>query len=246
MKIPPPPDPHDPERVADAALYRGFVELGERAATQTVRSSRRRRRRLVRGALLTAGAVVSLGGAAVAGKAILADGGSVKADRKLGEDIAPADRRFGAARARDPHSSTIWGVRLYYNKAGEACALVGAVDRGRLGRIRNGKFKQLPEEASGVCHDMTDHVFTTYRTYTDTPEPRTILYGLVDRAITSLELRTRDGETHRIRIAPDGSYIVPLAGRQPLAGATLIVATPQQTTTHKLKTKAPPPTLPNP
>jgi hypothetical protein len=51
-------------------------------------------------------------------------------------DIVPADRRFGAARARDPHNSTVWGVPLYYNKAGDACALVGAVDRGRLGCVR--------------------------------------------------------------------------------------------------------------
>jgi hypothetical protein len=249
MTTPPPPDPRDPERVADAALYRSFVDLGERETVETerVRSPRRRRRRrVVRQALLTAGAFVVLGGAALATRAILPGDGPVKSDRKPAEDIVPADRRFGAARARDPRNGTVWGVRLYYNKAGDACALVGAVDHGRLGRIRDGRFSQLPEQATGVCHDMADHVFITYRTYTDTSEPRTVVYGLADRSIASLELKTRDGKRRRIAIAPDGSYVLPLAGRQPLAGATLTVRTPQQTTVRKLKTEPPPATLPTP
>jgi hypothetical protein len=244
----PPPDPRDPERAADAALYRSFVELGEsKAEGQAVRSPRRRRRRrLVREVLLTAGAIGALGGVAIAGKALLLDDGSLNGDSKPAEDIVPADRRFGAARARDPHDSTVWGVRLYYNKAGDACALVGAVVDGRLGRIRDGRFKQLPAHAVGVCHDMNDHVFTTYRTYTDTSDSRTVVYGLADRSIASLEIATRDGKRHGIEIAPDGSYVLALAGRDPLVGATLTVRTPQQTTSRKLKTEAPPPTLPNP
>jgi hypothetical protein len=239
----PPPDPDDRARAADAAFYRSLVELGER--TSALQSPHRRRHRLVRVVVLTLLAILALVSAAVATKVFLAHDDPVKTDRDPGENIAqaPADRRFGAARAKDPHNSTLWGVRLYYNDSGETCALVGAVDHGRLGQIQNGKFRPLPQRASGECHNMADHIFVARRTYTDTPEPRTILYGQADRTITALQLQTHDGKHRNIPIAPDGSYILPLTGTNPLNNATLTTQTPQHTTTHKLKTNPPPPTL---
>lgn len=243
---PPPPDPNDPARAADAAFYRSLVELGERTnALQTPQAPRRRRRRLVRVVVLALLAVFALGGAAVATKVFLAADDPVKTDQNPGKNIAqaPADRRLGAARAKDPHNSTTWGIRLYYNNAGETCALVGTVNHGRLGQPQNGKFKPLPQGASGECHNMTDHIFIARRTYTDTPQPRTILYGQADRTITALGLQTHDGKHRDIPIAPDGSYILPLAGTNPLNNATLTTQTPQHTTTHQLKTNPPPPTL---
>ncbi len=245
MKTPPPPDPNDRARAADAAFYRSLVDLGERTSALQTPQSPRRRRRLMRVVVLALLAVLALGSAAVATKVFLAHDDPVKTDQDPGKNIAqaPADRRFGAARAKDPHNSTTWGIRLYYNNAGETCALVGAVDHQRLGQLQNGKFKPLPQRASGECHNMADHIFIARRTYTDTPEPRTILYGQADRTITALQLQTHDGKHHNIPIAPDGSYILPLAGTNPLNNATLTTQTPQHTTTHQLKTKPPPPTL---
>ena len=100
----PPPDPNDPARAADAAFYRSLVDLGERtSALQTPRAPRRRRRRLARVVALALLAVLALGSAAVATKVLLAADDPVKTDQDPGKHIAqaPADRRLGAARAKD-------------------------------------------------------------------------------------------------------------------------------------------------
>jgi len=83
---------------------------------------------------------------------------------------------------------------------------------------------------------MRDHILITTRTYTDTPQPRTILYGAVDRTITKLQLHIPGQPTTNIPIAPDGTYLLPLTGHQPLTNATLTT----NTTTHNINTPTPP------
>jgi hypothetical protein len=245
-EIPPPPRGDDPRHAADAALHRSFVELGQRIAAETASPPPRwrRPRRAGRTVLVAILALLMLGGGAVATKVFVADDGSVPVESNPGKAIAQArgDRRLGAARAKDPDNSTVWGVRIYYNNRGESCVLVGAVRNGRLGELKDGKFKTLPEQVVGVCHNMADHVLKTSRTYLDTPEPRTILYGIVDRSILSLQLHTRDGHQHTVPIAPDGSYLLPLAQPRPnpLDGATITAHSTTGTTTTTLNTQPPP------
>lgn len=241
-EIPPPPRDDDPGHTADAAFYRSLVELGQRtAATQTPPPTpRRKRRRLApRTALIASlGLLLTGTGGAIATKAFIAQNGSVNVEHDPGKGFtqSPADRRLGAAHAKDPNNPNTWGIRIYYNTRGETCALTGILNNGRLGRLIDGKFKALPQGTTGNCHNMHDHILITTRTYTDTPQPRTILYGTVDRTITKLQLHTPNQPTTNIPIAPDGTYLLPLTGHQPLTNATLTT----NTTTHNLNTPTPP------
>jgi hypothetical protein len=253
--VPPLPDPGDPRHAADAAFFRSIVDLGQRTASRTVteteKSSRRRtRRRFGRTVLVAIVGLLVLGGGAVATKVFVADDGSVPVEPDPGRDIAqtPGDRRLGAARAKDPKNAHIWGVRVYYNDRGDSCVLVGVVSGRRLGEIKAGKFKEYTKATPGLCDNLSDHILTTARAYVDSAEPRTVLYGVVDRSIVTLDLQTPDGRRHPIPIAPDGSYVLPLVGRRPLASRTTLTAytSTGATTTFPVKTQPPPHQLTRP
>jgi hypothetical protein len=173
-------------------------------------------------------APLSAGGVAVGVKVFTAHEDPIGESRPPADLAqAPEDLRPGVARAKDPGNSTVWGVRLYYNPRGESCALVGMVGPGGgLGVVKGGRFRPFPKGAPGRCHNMRDHVFVTSSTYVDIEQPRTVLYGIVDRAVRGLTLGFADGRRRRIAIAPDGTYVVPLPGRGSLSGAKLEVAAP--------------------
>jgi hypothetical protein len=223
MRPPRPPAEDEEDRTADRVLYESFVQRAERDRSP----ARRRMRRAAIAAAFVVGAPLVVGGGAVATKAFLGDDKPVT-ESKPGSGFArsPADRRSGAARAKDPDNSTVWGVRLYFNKSGDSCVLPGAVGpKGDLGRVKDGKFMPFAEGSPGECHDMRDHLFVASRTFLDVAVPRTVLFGVTDRSVQRLELVSANGERKPVPVALDGSYVLPLPGRRPLSGAVLIADT---------------------
>jgi hypothetical protein len=250
--VPPPPDSGDPREAADAAFFRSVVELGQRHASEKAAPAppprRRVRRRFGRTVLVAIGALLTLGGGAVATKVFVADDGSVPIEREPGKGVgqAPDNSRTATARAKDPKNANVWSVRVYYNDRGQTCVLVGVLANGRLGEIKDGKFKQYPAGTPGLCDALTDHILTTARSYVHTAEPRTVVYGVADRSIIALTLRTHDGRRHNVPIALDGSYVLPLTGTHPLAGGATLTArnTNRTTTTQDVKIQPPQQQLP--
>jgi hypothetical protein len=212
---------HDESRIGDRALLDAFIARGLED-----RSPRLRRNHRVRVAILAVAVLLPLSGGtyAVGTKFFWAEERpAYERDPGAGFELSPGDVRPGRATARDPRDARIWGLRLSYNKKAESCVLLGVVGpRGALGVQGAGRFKRYADGAAGACHDMADHLFVTSRTYDDLPDTRTVLYGLTDNSIRrDLTLRTSDGRTHRIRAAPDGSFLLPLVGKHALSGARL-------------------------
>jgi hypothetical protein len=207
-----------PEREATRSLEQSFRQLGEERRREQRRSRGPRR---TGSALAIAGAVICIGAAGATGtKVFLADGGS----QSTGPDVpdrlkrAPADRRLAQARAADPREPYPWGLRAYVGAKGDSCILIGRVVGARLGDVRSGRFKETPVGAPALCTPLEDHALVTIRKYGDVsiPRGRTVLYGVVDRTITRLGLRTLTRPVTRIPIAADGSFVLVMMGVKPL------------------------------
>lgn len=201
------------EHEAARSLEESFRRLGAQRAD----NGRTRRSNPV-GRLLVVGVTFLLAATAVAAgtKVFVADGGSVGPEHTLRPDIrrSPADRRLSQARASDPSGGAPWGTRLYTNSQGNSCVVAGRVVRSQLGVLQSGRFTELPSSAPGVCNDLArGHVLVTIRNYGDPAVPggRTVLYGIADRTIRSLEVVTSAGMRVPVPIAPDGTYMVVLA-----------------------------------
>jgi hypothetical protein len=219
------------EHHAARDLEKAFRRIGEERAERldTARRSRPFGRVLLGG--LT---VVALSAAAATGtKVFLADGGSLKPAPIVPERLkqAPSNRRLAQARTPDPAGPIPWGVRAYTGSKGDSCILVGRLVGVRLGLVQDGRFIEYPYRATGMCDDLPrKHVLATVRNYGDASirGGRSVLYGVTDRTIESLAVRTRTG-LYRLPIAADGTFIMVFSGANRLRHAGLRITTARGT-----------------
>lgn len=214
------------EHEAARRLEESFRRLGEERARERRSAPGTRATRGLVGAL---GLVAVVAAAATGSKVFLADGGAIDpapGGIPHGLSHSPADRRLAEAKAGDPREPIRWGMRLYTSASGDACVVLGRLVDGRLGLVQSGRFKRLPAGATGVCSDLTKmHVLVTLRRYGDVviPGGRTVLYGVTDRTIRSLTIRSLPARRQPVPIAADGTFIAVLDGPNKLRNAQLII-----------------------
>jgi hypothetical protein len=144
--------------------------------------------------------------------------GAPKADQPLPPGLQPS-----LAVARDPIERRYpWGVRTYASRRGN-CILTGRLLGGQVGRLQDGKFAALGQTMVGFCGSLRrEHIVFTIRDYYKLSGGRTILYGITDRRIASLDLLTAGGAERRaVRIADDDSFVAVRLGAQAFRGQNL-------------------------
>lgn len=208
-----------------------FVEEGGR------RKRRAQRRKRVRRALVVplAGAVALGGGAAATGRLdFIGDGGTTKPDPgvPLETKPAPPGAPTGVAVTRDPDpkEKAPWGMGYYKNlepgeEHGKTCLLAGRLhDDGALGRLMNGQFVRYDSTFPGGCdwYGAKHAVFAT-RSYGKATGSRSILWGVVDRAVANVSLGLPDA-WRPITVETDGTFIVVAAGDTALRGKVFRIA----------------------
>ena len=223
------PDDDPPSRLTGAfgSLEDTFRKAGEReeAARSTgqrqPRSKRIPKRGLGRrwlgpvvGAITAFGAVGA--GVAISTGVFTGDGGSAGSGPKPPDDIrhSPGDAYRGNAVAVDPTRPALrWGIGVYPSQNGrDTCLLAGRVRGQGLGAEKDGRFSSLSKDASGICDDIdARHAIFTTRNYFNATGDRVLLYGLVDRTVTSLRLGSPDA-LKELDIASDGTFIVVAEG----------------------------------
>jgi hypothetical protein len=226
-------DEEPPARLTGAfgSLEDTFREAGAKkeAAREVEERQARRRRSPGRGlgrrslgpvlGAITAFSVVGAG-VAISTDVFLADGGSTGSDPKPPSETrhAPGDAYRGNAVAVDPTKPALrWGIGVYPSRNGrDTCLLAGEVRGQGLGVEDNGRFTSLSKEAPGICDDVDlRHAIFTTRSVLNAIGERTLLYGLVDRTVTSLRLGM-SGELKDLDVANDGTFIVVAAGSRGL------------------------------
>lgn len=164
---------------------------------------------------ITAFGVVG-GGVAISTGVFTGDGGSVGAGPQPPEETrhAPGDAYRGDAVAVDPMRPTLrWGIGVYPSQNGrDTCLLAGRVRGQGLSAEQNGRFSSLSNDAPGLCGDLDErHAIFTTRSYFNATGDRALLYGLVDRTVTSLRLGP-PGALKDLDVANDGTFIVVAKG----------------------------------
>jgi hypothetical protein len=194
---------------------------GREMERSMARSARRRRARRVAIVVLT---LLGLAAAAVGARELIDDSSPVPPDpRPLPPDRRRAveDARLSPVQVPDPAGGLPWGARTYTSVRGGACVVVGRVRQGRVGVLVGRRFSPLPRAAQGACApDADDHIAFSVRLYPGPDAGRSVVYGVVDRAVTSMSLR-RLGRFSPVEIAPDGVFLVVRAGTTALRGARL-------------------------
>jgi hypothetical protein len=133
---------------------------------------------------------------------------------------APGDAYRGNAVAADPADPTLrWGVGVYPSQNGrDTCLLAGRIRGQDLGAQQNGRFSSLSKDAPGLCDDIDErHAIFATRSYFNATGDRALLYGLVDRTVTSLRLESSDASKD-VNVANDGTFIVVVAGSHGFRG----------------------------
>jgi hypothetical protein len=159
-------------------------------------------------------------GVAISTDFFAADGGSVGSGPKPPSETrhAPGDAYRGNAIAVDPTRPELeWGVGVYPSQNGrDTCLLAGRVRGQALGVEQDGRFTRLSKDAPGTCGDIdVRHAIFSTRSYFNATGNRTLLYGLVDRTVTSLRLGPL-GALKELDVANDGTFIVVASGTNAL------------------------------
>lgn len=216
-----------PEHPAAKSLEHAFRALGaEQAAEQ-----RRRKRpgKLARLALAVLAPVLTIAAVATGTKIIGGDK-PLRSDRsglrdpRGARDLTPSARPLADASAADPRGGLRWGVRLYTSASNRMCVTVGQVKRGRLGVTQRGAFREIPSGHQSLCGRFREqHVVVGRRM---SPDGSNVLYGVVDRTVRRLHLmRPSSGRTATVRIAADGTFVVPRLGEKAFFHQLLVVDT---------------------
>jgi hypothetical protein len=221
-----------PEFPAARALEESFRALGEERA-QEQQQARRARRRMPRRAsrvvIIALTALLLVAVVATGTKVFLGDGGTVSPDPKglTGHlSPAPAYRQLALATAPDPVQRQPWGLRLFKSANGDTCLALGRVVSGRLGIVRDGRFQELPARTSGMCSPLEDrHIVMASRIFSDSAVAggRGVLFGIVDRTVTRLRLRSARGTWSPLSVKADGTFLVVRKGRRPFRQTQLVV-----------------------
>jgi len=140
------------EQLRNAAARDNEVEA---RVAQRLRHGRRRHWLLV-----AVAALVSVGGVAVAERALDRRGPDVRGDRVPSDTAAAADPGVVASSAApDPTGGPPWAVRVFTNPAGLDCIAVGRLKDGTLGTFDAARtFRALPARVSVAqyCGAMTE------------------------------------------------------------------------------------------
>lgn len=202
------------DQLEDAARRR--IEA-ERRAEGRRRASRRRKVAL--GTL----AAVCVPAAAIAGATALFDRPArpLPAERDVPSQAAPAaDPALVAASAvPDPDGGLPWALRVFSNPAGEQCVVVGRLRNGLLGQMREGRFRPLPMNMTGVCGDVAAEGVLYAVTRRSQPTARTVIYGL-SSAPTPIAVRLGD-DRRSVRPGALGTFVIVFRGIRDLSSATL-------------------------
>jgi hypothetical protein len=197
------------EHKAARELYDAFVTLGRERAQLQDGSKRPRRRRSGRRLVLILTIAILAPAAAAGAYVLLGSPALVPDEPQLPPDVrrAPADRALAAARAADPAGGLPWAMRLYPSADGGRCALIGELKGGALGVFRQGRFHTFAPDAPGACAPSGQRRLIAAQGSGIAPNHRSVLFGFVDRSVTSIRIVDGGRETP-VPIAPDGSYIV--------------------------------------
>jgi hypothetical protein len=144
------------------------------------------------------------------------------------------------ALAPDPVGGPDWGVRVYTSVAGWTCPEAGRVDDGTFGAVdENGDLQELTVQASGACSDLGDdpgEVAFAVNRYAarEGQGARTVLFGVASDGVASLTYRVSGEDDEPIETAPDGSFLVVVAGVEPTGAELAVTGTDDETTTYPL------------
>lgn len=225
----------DIPEIPDDAAHRSTRELYEEFKAAGIRQQQARRQRRIRvptAARRVAPVVIAVllasSFAAVATRDHTGDGGTLHADPTPSRET-PAGRELALAVAPDPIDPAShgfpWGLRLRHVGT-QTCAVAGRLaPDGRIGLVQSGQFIAYGEDVNGsICADVDEHhALVVVRGYgSPSGIERTLLFGSVDRTVTSLHLERPAGRRD-VPIANDGSFIVAYPGPQALHDATLVV-----------------------
>jgi hypothetical protein len=220
-----------PEHTAAHALERSFRALGkEQVRAQRPQQTRRRvPPSASRAVVIALTALLLVAVAATGTKVFLGDGGTVDPDPARlegGIDPAPSYRQLALASTADPVERQPWGMRLFKSANGDTCLALGRVVDGRLGTVRPGQFKELPTRTAGMCAPLeARHIVMATRTYPNSiiAGSRVVLFGMVDRTVRRLELRSATGPSWPLSVKADGTFLVVRRGRDAFRQAQLVI-----------------------
>ncbi|HEX8085244.1 MAG TPA: hypothetical protein VF529_13210 [Solirubrobacteraceae bacterium] len=129
-------------------------------------------------------------------------------------DLEPGDRAPRVYRiAEDPSGREPgWGVRVYESGTGLGCVSAGRVDdAGRFGRVdAEGRLIELPSAPDGACADLAKHPLAlSIRRYASRAgQPaRGVVYGVVARPETVVELDCGEGGRRALDTRPGGAFL---------------------------------------
>jgi hypothetical protein len=248
----PRPDDGSPARLTGAfgSLEETFREAGEqkeaaRRAGERQPATRRDVGRSVGRQWLgpVIGAITAFGvvgaGVAISTDVFLADGGSTGSDPDPPAETrhAPGDAYRGNALAVDPAKPRVrWGVGVYPSQNGrDTCLLAGRVRGQALGVEQDGRFTTLSKDAPGSCANLdAAHAIFKTRSYFNATGDRALLFGLVDRTVTSLRLGS-PGALKDLEVASDGTFIVVADGSHGLRGQQFEITSAAGVERHTLQ-----------
>lgn len=186
----------------------------ERRVAQRVRGARWREWLLV-----SAAAIVSFAGVAVAQRAFKREGPAAPRDPLPSPATAPDLGLVATSATPDPSGGPPWALRVFTNATGLDCVAIGRISGGALGTYdASHAFRALPPRVSGVCERVGHSGLLVAVQRRVSPQPRTIVYGLA-----------RDGQPVRITVAGKtdtvkpgglGSFIDVRHGLADMRGAT--------------------------
>jgi hypothetical protein len=186
----------------------------EARVAQRVRRGRRRH-----WLLLALGALISVGGVAVAERALDRRGPDHRADQ-VPADSAPAAERgvVTASATPDPGGGLPWVMRVFTNRAGQECVAIGRLRNGVIGTVDPSRtFRALPDRFAGACQSLATSGLLVAVHYDPAP-PRTVVYGLSrDRRPVKV---TVAGETRTVAAGALGTFIDVREGLANMRGAS--------------------------
>lgn len=186
----------------------------EARVAQRVRRGRRRH-----WLLLALGALISVGGVAVAERALDRRGADHRADR-VPADSAPAAERGVVldSATPDPGGGLPWVMRVFTNRAGQECVTIGRLRDGVIGTVDASRtFRALPDRVPGACQSLATSGLLVAVHY-DTAPPRTVVYGLArDRRPVEVNVA---GETRTVAAGALGTFVDVREGVADMRGAS--------------------------
>ncbi len=224
-------------------------EAAKRLQDDAERSNRRPRiGRRVRVLVLTTVALFSISVAAPAVLDYVAPDGSRDAGpgAPKSDQPVPPGSRPSLAVAQDPVEKRYpWGVRAFPSAKGD-CVLTGRLLGGHIGRLQDGKFARFGPNMSGVCGSLRrSHIVFVTKNYYKLNGGRTVLAGITDRRVASLDLLTAgDVERRSLRIADDNSFVAVRIGSGAFRGQRLRIAFTNGRTVRIPLQPGPPPKRP--